>query len=136
MDERSVPSIPNQKECAESKDSQSKPSQGFHYFIYVGKVEDRADFLGYFGNWNDLKTWLGNNVYRPQAVLPAHLSSSAASFAVWLLEILGAEHFSHAAAFQIISSRFSVYHLKAFAHRGYHWMSNFISLCALLLELD
>lgn len=99
-------SILNQKECAESKDTQIKPSQGFHFFIYVGKVKDRAEFLGYFG-----KEWF-KNVARQQCVqtlgcsASSPKSSSAASFAVWLLEILGAEHFSHAAAFQIISAGF------------------------------
>lgn len=39
-------------------------------------------------------------------------SSSAASFAVWSLEILGAERFSHAAAFQIISAGFPCFSLK------------------------
>jgi len=42
--------IPNQKECAESKEAQIKSSQHVHDFIYVGKVKDRADFQDYFGN--------------------------------------------------------------------------------------
>ena len=65
-------------------------------------------------------------------------SSSAASLAIWLLDIPGVEHFSHAAACQNVLSGFFVCHLKkrTCAHEEYNWMTNFICLCGLLLKLD
>lgn len=64
--------------------------------------------------------------------------SSAASLAIWLLDILTVDHFNHAVAFQNISSIFFVCVLKKRTHVDGedNLMSNFICLCGLLSKLD